>query len=120
MALLDMSAAFDGLVENVNVITRGPGAYVEGEWIEGTLNATLAQATVLPLTEGEKAEHTVEGGRSEDRKKFYIQLDLPTLDEETLTETIRVSYKGATYKAYAVNDYFEMGGFITVYGELER
>lgn len=87
-----------GAMESVEVITTGPGSYVNGRWVEGPPTLLPIVAAVMPLALSEMAT-TVEatGLETRDAIALYTEYPLKEADRKTKQDRDVVRWKDNDY-----------------------
>ncbi len=98
----DVSEAFDEWLEKVVITRVGPGAYVDGVWVEGIPGPVNIKAVV----QNANADDLIllpEGTRTSEAIKIHTVTKVKTVSEDGETNADTLSYDGDTYRLYAVN-----------------
>ncbi len=97
----DVSEAFDEWLEKVVITRVGPGAYVDGVWVEGaptTIN-------ILSVVQNATADDLIllpEGTRTSETVKLHTVSPVKTVSEVGETNADTFQYDGDTYRIFDV------------------
>lgn len=101
--LNDVSAAFNGWLEPIDIIRKEQGDYVDGNWVD-------AQETIVSIravVQNANADDLIllpEGTRSTETVKIHTTSLVKTVSEVTETEADQFEYNGSKYKIHDVYD----------------
>jgi len=93
---VDVSEAFDGLLQSVTLYRPGAGSYVNGKWVGGTATTPTIQAVVQNATPDDMLT-VPEGLRSEEAIKLHSADPLRSVVEVGKTNADQVTYDGAKW-----------------------
>ena len=93
---VDVSEAFDGLLQTVTLYRPGAGSYVGGKWMGGTATAPTVQAVVQNATPDDMLT-VPEGLRSEEAIKLHSADPLRSVVEVGKTNADQVTYDGSKW-----------------------
>lgn len=111
--------AVDAMARPATRLRQSPGAYVDGQWVEG---ATISEAIRAVVQDPKEADirQLPEGERVEAYGTIWTRAELRTADETAGTEADRVvTEAGATYKITRVSERTE-AGFTRAIARLEH
>lgn len=83
------------------------GSYVNGRWVEGTIEALSFKANVQPVSY-EELQRLPEGLRDKDMILVMTQFELRTANQILKTNPDSISWQGRTYQVQKVSA-FQMG-----------
>ncbi len=114
--IYDVTAAFDGTLEKVDLRRQTPGAFVEGEWIPGAETIQEIEVTIQPINTGEFLEQIPEGDRQKKAKMFWGVDEIKPGDKDAQIEADLITTGNETYKIVSVEDWLTIGGYFESIG----
>ena len=111
MSLLDVSDAFDDLLEPIEVATSLPGTRDKGHWVSGGSTSTTVEAVVQPASNRDINELRAQGDATSSYKKFYSEYKFKTADKTTGTEADLITYEGEQFKVLTLANWAALGNY---------
>lgn len=99
--LNNVSAAFSGFLENMTILRKAPGSYVNGEWVDGVESGVNIKA-VIQNANPDDLILLPEGTRTTEAVKFHTVSNVVTVSEVGGTNADEFLYNGKRYRVYDV------------------
>jgi len=111
MSLLDISDAFDDLLEPSAVTVSSPGTRDKGHWVPGVTATVTVEAVVQPASNEDINTLNAQGDSTSVYKKFYSEHRFKTADKVAGTEADIITYDGHQFKVLTVANWASLGNY---------
>lgn len=111
MSLIDVSDAFDDLLEAVQLTRQGVGSRdLNGDWVDGVETITFPLVVAQSLTADERLV-LPEAVRTKETVKFHSKVLFRTTDESTQVVADEILYQNIVYQIIQVFNRKNVGGY---------
>lgn len=111
MSILDMSDAFEDLLEPIVVSVSSPGSRIKGHWVPGAVTMVNSYAVAQPASNEDINELKSEGDKTSSYKKFYSTHVFKAADKALQTEADIITYNGEQFKVLTVTNWASLGNY---------